>query len=352
MIRKLTFLLLLFSLGACRFLTGENGYFRDRQGDYLSAPIEPDMRIPESLDSYTLDPLYVVPEQFALASGEFAKDVPRPKALDTNRPEGVVIQRIGGEAWIVIAATPQQVWPRVRDFWIERGQALDYENPVEGIMESAWVDAVADLSRLDKFRIRIEPGLRAGSSEVYVYYQDRLRLSPAPALPAWPSSSANDGTGYTVLEQLSQYLADRTDIYSSSSASLLAGSLAGESKSTLGPGPNGQQELNLRIGMVRAWAQVAQSLERSDIAVLDSNREDGLYEVQFAGNGVDVNRPGFFSRVFRRDGDENGTSLPHFQVRLENTGSGIRITATPNENTDENSRLAEELLQTILSNLG
>jgi outer membrane protein assembly factor BamC len=155
-----------------------------------------------------------------------------------------------------------------------------------------------------------------------------------------------------VLEQLSQYLADRTDIYSSSSASLLAGSLAGESKSSLVPGANGNQELNLRIGMTRAWAQIAQALERADITVVDSDRDSGVYNVLFAGLGVDLDEPGFFRRIFTRNDASDGDAIPQFSLHVEDTGSGIRVTVTPTLAVDNESRLIEELLQTVLSNIG
>lgn len=350
MLRSLLLVTLLI-LSGCRFITGDNGFLRDRQGDYLSAQITPDMRIPDELDSYTLDQLYVIPSQNSLASNEFVTSVPRPKPLDTNRPEGVVIQRIGGEAWIVIAASPQQVWPRVRDFWIERGQELDYENPVEGILETAWHDAQDDLAHLAKYRVRIEPGLRPGSSEVYIYAQDRLRITPEPALPVWPAQASNEGPGYTTLEQLSQYLADRTDIYSSSSASLLAGSLAGESKSTLETGADGSSELTLRIGMARAWAQVAQALERAEIPVVDSDRDQGIYNVRFAGQGVEVDKPGFFARVFRGKGNVDD-SVPQFSLHIQTTGAGVKITVSAAEETARNRQLEEELLQSVLGKIG
>ena len=351
MLDRRYWVVLLLPLASCSYLTGDDGYFRDRQADYLTSPVEPDMRIPETLDSYTLDPLYVIPAMVEPPTDEFAGRVPRPKPMDTNRPEGVVIQRVSGEAWIVIAATPQQVWPRVRDFWTGSNVGLDYENPQAGIMETTWIDNVDDPTRLERVRVRIEPGLRAGSSEIYVLHLDRFRTEPPPDLPVWPEASLSEGRGYNVLEQISQYLADRTDIYSSSSASLLAGSLAGESKASFNAGPGGLLVLDVRINFPRAWAQVAQSLERSGITVLSSDRDSGEYQVVFSGEEDPSERPGFFGRLFgggRDDTDE----LPQFTLRLEETPTGVRINAVPATAGEEGNLMAEQLLQTLLSNLG
>ncbi|MFM1896839.1 MAG: hypothetical protein RLZZ385_1913 [Pseudomonadota bacterium] len=351
MLDKRWLLSLLMLLTGCNYLTGENGYFRDRQGDYLKAPIEPDMQVPPNLDSYTLDPLYVIPVMVEPPTDEFASRVPRPQPLDTNRPEGVVIQRVSGEAWIVIAATPQQVWPRVRDYWTGGGTVLDYENPQAGIMETGWLDNATDPTRLERIRVRIEPGLRAGSSEIYVLHLDRFRTEPPPALVTWPEASLSEGRGYEILEQISQYLADRTDIYSSSSASLLAGNLAGDSKATFKTGANGGQVLDIRIGYARAWAQMAQALERAGISVLNSDRDAGEVRVAYSGAGDEAQRPGFFGRLLGR-GNDDGGDLPQFILHLEETATGVRITARPQDEGDDSIRLADQLLQTLLSNLG
>jgi len=109
--------------------------------------------------------------------------------------------------------------------------------------------------------------------------------------------------------------------------------------------------LNLRIGMTRAWAQVAQALERAEIVVLDSNRDQAVYNVQFAGNGNEGDEPGFFTRLFTNEDDEE-TSAPQISIHLEDTGNGVRVTAMPGVESDESTRLAEELLQTLLNNIG
>lgn len=340
--------LLVLPLAGCGWLTGSDGVFRDRQGDYLVAPVLPDLKVPADLDDDTLRPLYVIPPQITVPTDEFARSVPRPKPLDTYRPEGVVIQRIAGEAWIVVAASPQQVWPRVRDFWVSGGIELGYENPQAGILETGWLENAGELARLENYRVVIEPGLRPGSSEIYVLFQDRLRTTPPPTLLTWPEVSLGEGRGYTILEQISQYLADRTDIYSSSSASLLAGSLAGDSKASFTTLADGHQALDVRIGFPRAWAQVNQALERAELAVLSSDRDAGTVRVTYGGT-AEPPRRGFFGRLF--GGDDTSVALPEFTLEVEETDGGVRIRARAESNPDD-AAAADALLQTLLTHLG
>lgn len=337
-------------LGSCSFLTDDTGIFQDRRGEYQNAPVMPEMRVPNNLDSYTLDQLYVVPEEVVASNQDFVANVPKPKPLESNRPEGVVIRRYAGENWIVIAASPGQVWPRVRDFWIQAGVSLVYENPVEGIMETDWLNSSAVSGNRDKYRIRIEPGLHAGSSEVFALQISRPRDAISSEMVVWPAVSESEDQEFEILQQVSQYLADRTDIYSSSSSSLLAGSLAGERKANLLETSANGPALELQISLSRAWAQVGQALERAEVQILERNRDGQSFNVVYTGVESGNNSPGFFSRVFR----DNGDDIPEFPfvIRLEETDSGILVLAESDDGSGADRRLQDELLQLILSNLG
>ncbi|PCH60901.1 MAG: hypothetical protein COC19_05295 [SAR86 cluster bacterium] len=282
--KKLRLLLLLpcFSLAACNYLAGDDGMFRDREGDYLVAPILPDMQIPENLDSYTLDQLYVIPVQLGTLAEEL-DSIPLPKPINTKRRQGVIIQSLNGEDWIVIDATPGQVWPRVRDYWTEQQVILDYENPVELIMESIWLEDADDANSQDKYRVVIEPGLHSGYSEIYVRHMNLPRDAEIPQLLQWPEESINAVSERRILDSISQYLADRNDIYQASSASLLAGSIAAESKANVVEDPSGEEVLELSTALGRAWVLVRQSLDNSGVEIVETDRDESLFTVKFAG---------------------------------------------------------------------
>ncbi|MEC8804699.1 MAG: hypothetical protein VXX24_07990, partial [Pseudomonadota bacterium] len=113
---------------------GERGLFAD-EGGYQAAQVIPDMRIPAELDSYTIDQLFVIPEPYSADAVAF-EEIPRPRPIEERRREGVIIQSLSGVRWILIDATPGQVWPLIRDYWTELQIALDYENPSAGILET------------------------------------------------------------------------------------------------------------------------------------------------------------------------------------------------------------------------
>ncbi|MFT4861278.1 MAG: outer membrane protein assembly factor BamC [Pseudohongiellaceae bacterium] len=342
----------MLSVSGCRYVTGDTGFFRDRAGRYTDAMILPPMQIPAELDSYTIDQLYVIPELVADGRSAF-EDIPLPKALETRRSEGVVIQALGNKRWIVIDATPGQVWPLIRDYWTGLQIYLDYENPSSGIMETAWVEVDNDEIKRHKYRVTIEPGLHSGNSEVYVTHYENERTDEIPIIIPWPEVSDSLDLEKEVGDSISQYLADRNDIYQASSSSLLAGSIEAASKASIIADAQGATSLQLRTDYNRAWVIVRQALENASIDITDSNRDQSFYNVRFSGIVEQEDKPGFVGRLFRRGGNADSDEELSYAIRLLEENNVINVTteileSSANSGTDGKGA---ELLQAILENL-
>src|SRR5690554_5613749 len=266
-LRPLALSLSVFSLSACSWIGigGEDGWLRDRQGEYLRAEITPPMNIPAELDSFTIDELYYIPPEVT-GDQELYVVPPAPKPMDTRVREGVVIQRFGDRAWIVIGATPGQVWPRLRDYWSTEQIGLVMDDPVQGVMETAWLDE-GDGSR-SKYRASVEPGLHAGNSEVYIRHTTDTGETPAGQAIAWSTELTLTEEETVRLVSISQYLADRTDLYRASSVSMLAGSIEAQGKARVVAAGAGDTHLQLRLDFDRAWSQVNQALDNGNIPIL------------------------------------------------------------------------------------
>ncbi|MFT4886361.1 MAG: outer membrane protein assembly factor BamC [Pseudohongiellaceae bacterium] len=348
---KLTLLLtVLMSLAGCRYVTGENGLLRNRGGDYTDALILPPMKIPDELDSYTIDQLYVIPEQIASLAAPF-DEVPLPKPIEARRSEGVIIQALGSKRWIVIDATPSQVWPLIRDYWFGLQILLDYENPSSGIMETAWVEVDNDFEKRHKYRVSIEPGLHSGYSEIYVTHYENLRTDPIPIVISWPEISNALDLEKEVGDSISQYLADRNDVYQSSTSSLLAGSIEAERKANIVDTSAGETVLELRVDFNRAWIVVRQALENANIEITDSNRDQSFFNVSFSGIVEEDDERGLIGRIFRGRGDDDAAGFLDYSVRLLDTGNVITVKTEALNSSENISKKSIELLRAIIENL-
>lgn len=350
MSKPLVILSLALLLTGCNYLAGENGPFRDRADDYMEAPVLPQMAIPADLDSYTLDELYVIPAQFTASSEPF-DEIPKPKPIETNGREGVIIQNLTDTSWIVLDATPGQVWPLVRDYWTQLQVILEYEDPGAGIMETSWLEVDSNLETRHKYRVAIEPGLHSGYSEIYVIHVESPRSEPAPLVVTWPETSASEDRERQILDSLSQYLADRNDVYQSSSASLLAGSIEAERKANIVEDEQGRQVLELRLNYRRAWVLVRSALDEAGISILENDRDMAFLNVRFSGIGEDEDEPGFIGRLFTRNDSGNVAQEQDFSVRLVDKDGVVTVIAEPLESTDDLSDLTAELLRVINNNL-
>lgn len=340
---------LIGTLAGCRYVTGENGILRDRAGKYTDALIVPPMQIPDELDSYTIDQLYVIPERLISSSQPF-DEVPLPKPIEARRSEGVIIQALGSKRWVVIDATPSQVWPLIREYWANLQINLDYENPSSGVVETAWVEVDNDEEKRHKYRVSIEPGLHSGYSEVYVTHYENLRTEPVPIIISWPEISNSLQLEKEVGDSISQYLADRNDVYQSSSSSLLAGSIEAERKANIVEASNGENVLELRVDYNRAWVIVRQALESASIDITDSNRDQSFYNVSFSGIRRSEDEPGFIGRLLGGGSDSSEEALD-YSIRLLDTGTVITVTTESLDSSETASEKSLELLQAITENL-
>ncbi|MEX1198228.1 MAG: outer membrane protein assembly factor BamC [Pseudohongiellaceae bacterium] len=339
---------LVLFLSGCSWLGigGDDGWLRDRQGAYLEASMAPRMDIPSELDSFTFDDLYRIPEE-PPGQAEFFVTPPPPRPMDSRTREGVVVQRFGDRAWIVAGATPSQVWPRLLEYWPTEGIELSRTDATRGVMETIWL-AEQNSERRHKYQVRVEPGLHAGNSEIYVR-EVADQGGSAPDEPReWPEESDNQEYETAIMSRISLYLADRSDLYRASSVSLLAGSIEADSKARLLTGRgNTPTRLELRIDFDRAWSQVNQSLGEAEIEVTGSDRDSGRFTVQFSGEeGED--EPGFFARLFGGGNDE--AEARAFHVDLQGQDGAIMLEAAP-VSGDEAPRLQDLLVRTINDNL-
>ena len=336
-------------LSSCGLIDRDSALLGD-EGRYQAAQVIPDMRIPAELDSYTIDQLYVIPESYSADAVAF-EEIPLPRPIEERRREGVIIQSLSGVRWILIDATPGQVWPLIRDYWTELQIALDYENPGAGILETSWVEIGLDQENRHKYQIRIEPGLHSGYSEIYVTHVQDLRENPIPTIVTWPEESSSLDLEQDMLRSVSQFLADRNDIYQASSASLLAGTIQAESKANIIAGDGRDPVLELKLDYNRAWVQVRQALQSAEIDILDENRDQSVINVRFAGVVDEPDPPGWFGRLLGRGEEIEPNEAQDFSVRILETGAVVNVVTEALVSNPESGELNQELLQVINDNL-
>lgn len=262
-------------LSACSSLFGPEGYFRDRGDSYLLADVIPPMQVPQDIQTVGVDQLYVIPKSSdidTLVGETFA--TPRPLPLnDGSLDELVTIQSIVDRRWVLVNASPAEVWPQVRAFLETRQLNVIYTNARNGILETSWLKFLDNEETKDKYRIKIETGIHPQTTEIHVLHMSMPWGIPGNGQVNWPARSISAEREAWMLEELATALVERGE--TSQSASLLAQTIGVSDRVKINM-LDAEPVLSLALDYTRAWATVGHALEEDGFTTWDADKELGM----------------------------------------------------------------------------
>lgn len=336
-------------LAGCSWFSDDKGVFVDRSDDYLHTSEKQALVIPPGLDTGRVQDPYPVPDITSRLRPEYYPDrPPRPDAIyaDDNRDE-VRIQRLGERRWLVVPEPPTTVWPKVKQFLAENGVAVAWESASHGRLDTQWLDVsdepyrdvirqvirdgkqLAELSGgQDRFRLRVEPGLRERTTEIHLRHENTAFATPGPEqlvdLEQTPSHVPE--IEQEALTELGAYIAARV---AEQTVSMVAQDIGAEVKSVLDIDADGDPVLRLRLDRERAWATLGQALSRAAIDVQSADEAAGVYQIVVPEDlDVEAEEPGFFGRMFSFGGGD----VRELRLRLEPAqGEGFVVSALDGE---------------------
>ena len=391
-LNALTLAMVGVGLSGCGYFFGEDGYFRDRGSDYQTATIEPRMTVPAELQSKPIGDLLPVPGEVRAGSTQKFK-VPRPQSISVGAESSdFSLQQNGGERWLLAQHGVSEMWPQVRQFFTEYQVPVARESSTLGEIETDWLlfeegagnalirrllpaagptgrrtdqdqrfpDRAADVlpsttdrglqdtgvrstGQEQRFRLRIEPGVQSGTSEIKVLHMQR---SAGSTHADWPAASDNANLERALLAELESYLNQSGGL--ASVALSRPDTAPAQRRSSLGQDGAGNPVLNIHTDFNRAWAAVGQALAAADIHVDDLNRSAGVYYVN-PQQSADEDKPGFFGRLFRRGDGEAATQRT--EVRLTQIANRVQVTVEDSIDNSSDSDDARALLSRIHENL-
>jgi outer membrane protein assembly factor BamC len=309
---------LLLSLAAgltgCGYLFGDKGLFRDNASDYREAVELPVMDLPPARSAESLQDLYPIPPVSAEAAAALDSDrTPRPQPLVAASADQMVrIQKLGDDAWALVAMPPGQLWPQVRGFLSAASVPIARVDARAGLIESGWLE-LQNQERPSRFRFRVERGVQRGNSELHV-----LQMFAAGADTPWPEQSDDLELEAEMLRSVAQFVANSAG---TAPVSMMAEqSISAAGKVTLvdsGDVPF----VRLELPFDRAWASLSRALEQSGFEITDRNRSDGVYYVIFVGD-EEEGGSGWFGWLGGDDDDSHPLLDVPLLVRMSPSGNG------------------------------
>ncbi len=322
----------------------------DRKVDYKRERVgSADLEVPPDLTRPSPSDTLVVPD---LAPGdtatfsEYAADrqtLPRSTGNSAVLPDidFIDVKKDGDKRWLAIQATPEQVWPKVVDFWRDNGILLVEEDPTIGVMETGWLENRADIrsdfitdsvrgvfdglysaSTRDQYRVRLETSEEPGSTELYLTHRgmrQKITDQGNTERPVWEARPNDPELEVEMLRRIMVYLG----VAEERARRSLARQDAREPRSQLIKGRDGQAELMIDEDFSRAWRITGVALDRVGFLVEDRDRSAGVYFVRYR-DPEQRKEKGLLSKMafWRDDAPEQGVE---YQVSLEPQGGQTRV---------------------------
>ena len=351
----------------------------DRQPSYKSSKSAPPLEVPPDLTSSSLRDTLRVPDVDATysqyASGDGSAGTRSTPAV-LPEIDNARVERSGDERWLVIALKPEVVWPRLRDFWIDQGFALETEEPDIGVMETNWAeehtplpagllkrmvnalnDALYGVAIRDRFRTRIERGAEPGTTEIYISHQGAEQMVVGGETQyatreglgerVWQPRPNDPGLEAEMLSRMMVFLGadeQRAD-------ALVAGDTTPDPRARLVREDGSAVALTLDEGFSRAWRRASLALDRAGFTVEDRDRSRGLFFVRYAdrGDGAQSEKTGWLSRLKfwgNDDGAEQGDDA--YLIRLiEEAPAMTRVVVLDQDGEREESSAAHRILTVL-----
>jgi outer membrane protein assembly factor BamC len=310
-------LFLLANLTACDSIP-----FVDTTPDYKGAGRARPLEVPPDLTASPSSDTFSVPGGTSYSTytqAQEGQEAGVEKVLQS--PEGVRLERSGAQSWLVVDAPAEKIWPVIREFWIDMGFAVRVENPQIGVMETEWIESDAIkkdasgnvLSKFDKwldklsgfadrkkFRTRLDRGVEAGTTEIYMTHRsvsgapddgkNRIQTQlgeidtgyRADAKDA-PKADANDAE---LDAELLRRLMVKLGVEEQKSQSILAEAITIKRAEVIKES-DGSARLLLNDQFDRAWRRVGLALDRIGFVIEDKDRSNGLFFVRYADVDID-----------------------------------------------------------------
>jgi outer membrane protein assembly factor BamC len=347
------------------FLAGEKVDYRSQS--VKTAPLE----IPPDLTQLQRDGRFVASGGTVSASAYQAGAAAAPAAASTAGVAPAAlgdlrIVREGTQRWLVVPVAADQLWPQLREFWIERGFNLVIDNAQAGVMETDWaenrakipqdiirrtlgraLDSLYDTGERDRFRTRVE---RSGSStEVYISHRgmtevltgERKENTVWQARPSDPDLEAEFLT--RLLVKLGTKEAAAKDIVArpAPAAAPRARAVAG------------QPALTVDEGFDRAWRRVGLALDRSGFTVEDRDRSGGLYFVRYVDpkKAATNAEPGFFSRLLSFGKSDDAAAPVRYRIAVKGEGDRTTVSVQTSQGAPENTEVGQRIVTLLVDDL-
>jgi len=310
--------LFVFTLSACSSTTVEDddykGVYSTKKTSEHSLEVPPDLVAPDSSNALNIPGLSSSGANFSeysnLEPGSTNNILPKSSS-------GTRFVREGRTFWLEIDAKPDEIWTQARSFFMDLGFSFVRENPVNGLLETNWLENRFDVPTgwfssllsglfstglMDKYRIRIERSDKDNVSLLFITHQGLKEtsygdLSETDFSIKWLPREADPELE---AEMLQRFLVFR-GVTKTQAKQLTMQKKNTEISKLIKDKSGNNYVIEVSEIFPRTWRRISIALDRMGLVVEDINRSKGLYYIKTTEDFIknqDAKDKGWFASIF------------------------------------------------------
>jgi len=329
--------------------------------DYKKSKPTDTLEVPPDLSSHTINEAPASIDIAGTSYSEIGAELPAGGG-STVLPDqaSMRVERDGDQQWLVVQGVPDQVWPQVKEFWLQEGFLINKEDPRVGILETGWLENRADIPQgvirnvlgkvidsaysaatRDQYRTRLERGVDSGSTEIYVTHRGVEEVVSGTAVDStttWAPRPSDPELEAEMIKRMMVFLG-----VEEKKAAVMVEQQPEQSVRAQMVSDRSGDMLIINEDFSRAWRRTGVALDRVGFAVEDRVRTDGIYYVQYNDPLAEQNKDGFFTRMglWSSDDDAEGTQ---YQIVLQANGATTNVIVNDSQGERDTTSTAKRIL--------
>lgn len=368
-------------VGSALVLAGCSAIF-DPQVDYKATGKARPLELPPDLTAPGKDDRFSVPEAGGKGTATYSeysanRAVNPADGRGANAEPTVLapvgdklrIERAGSERWLVVPGTPDQLWPKLKEFWEKSGYPLTREASDLGIMETDWREDRAKISdgimrdaisrafaffystpERDMYRTRLERGDQ-GTTEIYISHRGlyEIYITEGRDQTRWQPRPSDPGLEAEMLRRLMVFLGAEEK----RATAMVATSAEKPAERARITAEGGLTSLAIDDRFDRAWRRVGLALDRGGFTVEDRDRSKGIFFVRYVDtDAAKKDGDGFFSWLaFWKSKPAEDKVLNQFRILVKEDGERSRVQVLSKEGGADSSPTARKILALLQEQL-
>ena len=276
--------------------------------DYKAPPAKVRaLEVPPELTAYVGDDRYGIPgegEPGTRYSDYLQGGASRNGSKVLPPARNVHLERNGAMRWLVVNDKAENIWPVVKQFWIDNGLAIKIENPQAGVIETDWaenrakvpmdgfrkilgkvLDGLFSSGEKDQYHTRLERSKDGNSTEIYIKHYGMQEVADKDETGfRWISRPSDPELEATMLQLLMSKLGGGSGVLDKSLKPADISVADAAKQPQLKKLADGSQTILLSEAFDKSWRKVGLALEQAGILLADKDRSKGIY---FLSTGKD-----------------------------------------------------------------